>query len=239
MIKIMFKLIMVILITSFQYPFYLQGQSSHKWLLQGDKSFKNQDFTSAEENYRKALDKKKSRQGQFNLGNAVYEQQRFDEATQHYQSSKDLATTDDQKAHASYNLGNAQLKSGKLDEAISAYKEAIKLAPDDIDMRTNLYKAKLMQKQQRQQQQEQEKQSEEQKNDEKQDQSQQQDQQQQPSQQSEVDNESSKEEQQQQQQEMSREDAEKLLQVIENEEKNVQEKMRKVSGSKKKPKKDW
>lgn len=215
----------------------LSGQSSHKLLRQGDKSFKSQDYTAAEEAYRKAIEKSSTQKALHNLGNSVYQQERFEEAGQHYMASRDKAKTDMEKANANYNLGNAQLKSGKIDEAINSYKDALKLNPTDEEIKSNLFRAKLMQQQQMQQQQEQKQEEKQEEN--KEDQNNQ-NQQQQESSSAEVDPQSGQEERQQdQQQQLSREDAEKLLQVIENEEKKVQEKMRKISGDKKKPKKDW
>ena len=155
---------------------------------------------------------------------------------------------DSQKGESLYNLGNAQLNNGQLEEAITSYKEAVLLLPEDNDIRQNLYLAKLMKKQAEEQQQQQEQQQEDQQSEEdssNQDQEEQQqqqegeNQQEQQSSQSDIENQGGEESAQEEQQELSREDAEKLLQVIENEEKNVQEKLRKISGKKKKPKKDW
>ena len=150
------------------------------------------------------------------------------------------------QSEALFNLGNAQLQAQQLEDAIQSYKEAIDLNPGDDEIRQNLYVAKLMRleqmnQEQQQQQQEQQQEGDESQQDEQQQQQQgqgqQQDQQQQSSQEESENEESS--ESQEQQMDLSKEDAEKLLQVIENEEKNVQEKLRKSYGNKKKPKKDW
>lgn len=224
-------------------------QTAHKLLRRGDASYLNENYSLAEENYRKALEKKKSPKASFNLGNSVYQQQRYEEAMQQYDSALQGATTDQQKASALYNLGNAQLKAGQIEPAIESYKSAVRLNPEDDDILRNLYMAKLMMKQQQEQQQQEQQEQQNQDNQEDQSQSQNQQQQQnqdqeqqqkeQQPQDSDINNDSEQQQSAPQEQELSKEDALKLLEVIENEEKNVQEKLRKVSGDKKKPKKDW
>jgi tetratricopeptide (TPR) repeat protein len=177
---------------------------------------------------------------------------RFEEAATQFERSSIIASSDDQKADAFYNMANTFLQEQNLEGAIENYKQAIKLNPADMDARRNLYLAKLMQKQQQEQEQQQQQQQQQEQQQE-QDQSQSEDQQQQ--EQQENDESQQQEEQQQSEesqvdnnneesaaeeaQELNKEDAENLLQIIENEEKRVQEKLRKVSGSKKKPEKDW
>ena len=227
----------------------LLAQSAHKLLVEGDKSYINEEYLTAEENYRKAQEKKSTTKSNFNLGNAVYQQDRYEEAVQHYENTFNIAENDIEKANALYNLGNAQLKSGQIEPAIESYKRANAHNPDDSDILKNLYMAKLMMQQQQQQEQEQQQEQQEQNqeqlenqnNDQQEQQEQQegdQEQEQQP-QDSDIENQSEQEQQAPQEQELSKEDALKLLEVIENEEKNVQEKLRKMSGKKKKPKKDW
>ena len=217
----------------------LNGQSAHKLLRQGDKAYKKESYQEAEENYRKSLDKANSVSGKFNLGNSLYNQERFEEAIEQYRESQSPNITDIEKANALYNLGNAQLSAGQVEEAISSYKDALRLNNEDEDIARNLFLAKVMQQQQQEQQQQQQNQQneEDQNQDQSQEESDNNEQQQQES--STVDNEGAQNTETPTPQNLSKEDALKLLQVIENEEKNVQEKLRKMSGSKKKPKKDW
>ena len=238
----------IVLIISCITLIHTYGQSAHKSLLEGDQSYQQEDYLSAEEHYRKAQEKKSSTKSNFNLGNAVYQQDRFEEAVQHYENTFNIATNDQERANALYNLGNAQLKGGQIEPAIESYKKANAFNPDDIDILKNLYMAKLMMQQEQENQQQQEQQQQEQENQEQQEQNNEQQQQeqnegeeeqQQQPQDSDIENQSEQEQQAPQDQELSKEDALKLLEVIENEEKNVQEKLRKMSGDKKKPKKDW
>jgi len=231
----------------------MQAQEAHKALRQGDSFYNSGDYAVAEEKYRKAVEKENTLKTQYNLGNTLYQQKRLEEAVSQYEAASQKSGTNLEKANAFYNLGNSLVNSQEFEKAAEAYKQSIMLNPDDEDARRNLYLSKLMEQKQQEQQQEQEQENNEQQDQQDQDQEQSQeqesqdqndeqdsDQEQQESDQSQVGDEEEKEQQQEQEaQEMTKEDAEKLLQVIENEEKKVQEKLRKVSGSKNKPKKDW
>ncbi len=234
------KSLVSIIAINFFYSQCLLAQSAHKLLVEGDKSYINEEYLTAEESYRKAQEKKSTTKSNFNLGNSVYQQDRYVEAVQHYKNTYNIAENDIEKVNALYNLGNAQIKLGQIEPAIESYKRANAYNPDDSDILKNLYMAKLMMQQQQQEQEQQQEQQgqnkeeqENQNNDQQEQQEQQegdQEQEQQP-QDSDIEN--------QNEQELSKEDALKLLEVIENEEKNVQEKLRKMSGKKKKHKKDW
>jgi Ca-activated chloride channel family protein len=225
----------------------LSAQSAHSHLRQGDKHYEKENYAEAEQSYRKSLEKRNNLKAKYNLGNSTYMQDRYEESIEHYNDALSLAKSDIERSTAHYNLGNSLLKNGNLNESIEAYKTALKLKPQDDEIRKNLFVAKMMEQQQQQEQQQEQQQQQEQEqqeqNQNQQNQNQQQEQQQnQDSQQQQDDQQIESQNQQDQQadsQDLSKEDAMKLLEVIENEEKNVQKKLRKVSGKKKKIKKDW
>ena len=235
----------------------LHGQSEHELLRNGDASYSAGEYSKAEEAYRKAIDKEGKSQAKYNLGNSLYEQERFDEALEQYQAAINAAPNDKTKSQAYHNLGNSLFNNEKLKESLEAYKQALRYNPDDLETKHNLSYAKQMlrqQQQQQQQQQEQEQQEgeesdEEQENQEEQQQEgeQQEDQEQkeqenqeqkESEEQQDIDNQNDQQEPSEDKQDLDKEDARKLLEIAENEEKKVQEKMRKVSGGKKR-KKDW
>ncbi|HFA50129.1 MAG TPA: tetratricopeptide repeat protein [Bacteroidetes bacterium] len=232
-------------------PFALSAQDAHKFLLRGDKSYDDQNFEQAELNYRKALEKKNSAKGTYNLGNTTYRQERYDEAINHYTAAAEAANDRSEKARAYYNLGNAHYQAGQYKESIEAYKNALRQDPTDIDTKKNLLRAirKLPPPQQQQQQQNGEGDKNQDQQDQQQNQQQQQQQQQdkqdqqdqskgeKEKQQQQNQNESSKQ-QQEQAKDLSKEEAEKLLEIMDQEEQKVQQKMRK-GGAKKKQAKDW
>ena len=63
----------------------LPAQKDHKLLRKGDKDYNAQEYDRAEENYRKALEKKNTSQGNYNLGNSIYKQKRYEEAVSRYE----------------------------------------------------------------------------------------------------------------------------------------------------------
>ena len=209
----------------------LHAQSGERKLIRdGNKLYPEKKFSDAEVAYKKSLGlNKNSVPGNYNLGNAYYKQGKFDEASQQYQSilsNKDL--NDDQKAKAFHNIGNSLLESKKFPESIDAYKNALKLNPKDNDTRYNLAYAQSMLQQQQQQQQNK---NDKDKKQDKKDQQQQKEEQKQEKQQ--------QEKQAQEKKNISKEDAEKILQALNNDEKNTQKKLTKKEGTRIQIEKNW
>ena len=139
------------------------SQTAHKMLREGDASYKKENYKTAEENYRKSLEAQASSKGNFNLGNAIFKQQRFDDAIKQYDGISNKSSDNSLKSSALYNKGNAHFWKKEYDKAVEAYKEALRLNPKDEDAKTNLAKAKrMLQEQQKQQQKQQNQQSQQQ-----------------------------------------------------------------------------
>jgi len=126
------------------------------------------------------------------------------------------------KSAGLYNLGNSLLKANKLKESIDAYKGSLRLDPKNPEAKYNLaYAQDLLRQQQQQQQQQNQNQKQQQNN---KDQNKAQD-----KEQAQAQNKDQNQQQQQQQQDnqsISKEDAERILNALENDEKNVQEKVK-------------
>lgn len=202
----------------------ISSQSSHKLLLNGDDHYTVENFESAEEYYRKAREKERSLKSDYNLGNTTYKQERFEEAAEYFQSAVNLAQNDADRSRAYYNLGNSLFENQQLKEAASAFKDAIKLDPQNSEARYNLavtrQALRMMQQQQEQQNQEEQQQNA------------------QPDSLN-RNNPSSFDSTRLEKQELDSTDARKLLEIIQNEELKVQEKMRKFNSNRKRPVKDW
>jgi Ca-activated chloride channel homolog len=211
------------------------SQSERKLIREGNKLYKAKKFTDAEVNYKKSLHTNKdSKTGMFNLGDAYYKQGKYEEAAQQFQpliADKNLSKSD--KARAYHNLGNSYLQSKKYEESINAFKNALKLDSKDNDTRYNLaYAQSMLQQQQQQQQQNQD----DKKN---QDKNQQQQQQQKQEQQKKEQQQKEEQKQAQQKQKISKEDAEKMLQALNNDEKNTQKKLGKKESARISIEKNW
>ena len=232
------------ILTSF--TFLTSAQNERKFVRNGNKLFMEAvrdttrldttKFSNAETEYRKALNKKPDdKKWNFNLADALYKQMRFDEAEGKFNDLADKLETPEEKARALHNVGNSRLMQQKIDESIEAYKEALRNNPDDLDTKYNLAYAQMLKNQQQQQQQQQDQQNQDQNQDQQnQDQNQDQNDQnqdnqdQQQNQQNQQDQQNQNNQQQQQaQNKISREDAEQLLQALQNDEREIQEKVKK------------
>lgn len=218
------KIRLPLLLTLFSVSLF--SQNNHMELRKGDRLYRQKETVAAEEAYRKALEKKASPKAWFNLGNAVYNQGRFEESANNYQQSINKTLPADQKANAYYNLGNALYQKGNYKGSIDAYKQSLRIKPGDSETQHNLTVA--LKKQQQQQQQQENQQQQQQQN--KQNQQQQQQQQQNKNQQEQADNSQRK---------LSKEEAEALLNIMDEEEKKVQSKLRQAGKSNSQVKKDW
>lgn len=208
------------------------AQTVHKFLRKADGFYEKGNFTMAEENYRKALEKQPTDKGNFNLGNAIYQQQRFDDAITQYSALAAKSKDKTLKAHSLYNKGNAHYVKKEYEQAVNAYKESLRLNPKDDDAKINLAKArKMMEEQQKQQQQQNQDKKNDKKDKQKQNQNQQQDQQQ--------DQQPQKNKKQQSQQDLKKEDAKRMLQVMDDEERKVQQRMKKGDPKPARSPKDW
>jgi len=201
----------------------MMGQAERKYIRQGNKEYKDEKFDESELLYRRALDKdSESYAGEFNLGDALYKQEKFEDAARNF---KELAENEEDPiklSHLYHNLGNSHLQANQLEESIEAYKNALRNNPSDEETRHNLaFAQSMLQQQQQQQQQQDQNQDQQDKEDQKQDQQDQnQDQQDQDQQQDD-------QQQQQQQQQISKEDAARMLQALQQDEQKLQEKLQK------------
>jgi Ca-activated chloride channel homolog len=229
-------------------PLLIEAQSDKKFIRQGNKEFEKSSYSESEISYRKAYDKNNQMSDAiFNIGDALYKQNKYEEAAKQFSDNIDRNDDKRKKSDGYYNLGNSMLKSNKIQESIEAYKNSLKMRPGNEDAKYNLaYAQDLLKKQQQQQQQQQDKDNKDkqdnkdnkdnkdQKKDDK-NKDQNQDKKDQSQDQNKAD------QQQQQQQGMSKEDAQRLLNALANDEKKVQEKVKLAKAEKAKVRtvKNW
>ena len=218
--------------------FVSNAQNERSLVREGNKLYKEKKFSDAEVSYKKSLNvNKESRYGQFNLGNSYYKQGKYDDAIKQFTplgTDKKFDKVEQSKAY--HNLGNSYLETKKYEESIAAYKNSLKLNPHDSDTRYNLAYAQAMLQKQQQQQQQQKKDNKDQKKDDKKDDKK--------DQQNENDKNDQKKKDDQKQaqkqpQKISKEDAEKILQALNNDEKNIQKKAQKQDAKKVVIEKNW
>lgn len=223
--KAKFAIILVTCFLSFLST-QLYGQSDRKFIRQGNREFKNEKFSEAEIYYRRALsNNKESEKAVFNAGDALYKQDKFEDAGNHFMEHYQMSEDNKKKAESMYNLGNSLLMNEKVKESIEAYKESLKLDPQNVQAKYNLAYAQDKLRQQEQQQQQQQQQQDNNKDDG----------QQQNKEQEREDNNRQDEKQEEDgenRQTISKEDAERILKALENEEKDVQEKVKREKAEK-------
>ena len=202
-------------------PCALPAQSTRSLVNGGNDLYRDQKFSDAEVNYRKALEKEKGLvQGHFNLGDALTKQGKFDEAVKEYEAAKEKAEGKTTKAYADYNIGNALMKQQRYQDAVRSYVDALKAEPRDEDAKYNLsYALEKLRVPPPKPQKNQDKKDQEKKDQQKQDQQKQQ--------QQKKDQQDKQKQQtpQQQQKQMSKADAQRILDVLKNSEKDVQKKL--------------
>ncbi|HXX62275.1 MAG TPA: tetratricopeptide repeat protein [Bacteroidota bacterium] len=204
------------------------AQSVRSLVNGGNDFYKEEKYPDAEVNYRKALAKEKGLvQGHFNLGDALGKQGKFGDAVTEYENALANAQRNDTKAFAHYNIGNAMLKQQRYPEAVQSYINALKLNPGDEDAKYNLSYAleKMRQPPQQQKKNDKNDKNKQKQDQQKQDQKNQQDKQQPPP--------------QQQQKQMSKADAQRILEVLKNNEKEVQKKLHTRPAARARTDKDW
>ena len=214
---------------------HAQQKTDRDYLRSGNKLYNDSLFIKAEVDYRKALDiNPKSTDAMFILGNALLMQQKVKEAMEQYESVSKVEKDKSKLAEIYHNMGVILQSAKQYPQCIEAYKESLRNNPKDNETRYNLALAQKMLKdqQQNQQNQDQQQQQQDQKED-KQDQNK--DQQEQDQQ-----NQQQQQQQQQNKNEMSKENAQQLLNAVMQDEKNVQEKVKKqIQIQGKKLDKDW
>lgn len=243
----------------------LWAQREAPFVRKGNKEYEAGRFYQAELEYRKAMEQaENSTKAQFNLGGALYKQEKYDEALKSYGAlSERTDVSESLRASSLYNLGNSLYKKEQYRESVAAYKEALRLQPGAKDIKYNLSAAlrKLQEQQQQQNNKDQNQQDQQQKDNQDQqqggqDKNQQQNQDQkeqeggkdqQQKQQNKSDQKGDPKNQEGQQQKgkaatMSQEDAEQLLKALENQENALQAKIQKEKAKvapRVKTDKDW
>ncbi len=204
------------------------SQTEKKYIREGNNHFEKSEFDQSEISYRKALEEQSdSYKALFNLGDALYKQDKFDDAAGEFNTLSQTGIDEISRARSFHNLGNSLLKANRIEESIQAYKNALRNYPDDLETKYNLAYAQDLLKQQ-QQQKEQDQDNSENDNREQEDKEKDQKDQQQNEQQQQQD----QQQEQQPEPQISKEDAKRLLEALAENEKELQEKLKKAEARK-------
>ncbi len=222
------------------------AQTADQHIYSGNKQYAKGNYKEAASEYQKAYTTKKNREAQYNLGNALYQQKEYDKATKQFEEAAKNSKDRSIRSFSNHNIGNAYSEQKKWDDAINYYKQSLKVNPNSADTRYNLAYAQTMKKKE-----DQEKKKDDKKQDQKQDQKDKQDPQQKPEDKKDdkKDDQGQKDPQKPDENEgdkpkpmpskLSKEQADLLLNALNQEEKKLREKKDKASGRPVKLDKDW
>ncbi len=251
-----FLLVVFTGVSFFAASLHAQG-AGRKQVLEGNRKYAEGKYDEANDHYRDAeIDNPESAIVKFNIGDVLYQKRNYEEALKTYQDA--IQKSDDIKLQAQgyYNIGNTLYRLNKWPESILAYQQALKLDPNDDDAKYNLeyVRAKLKenaqkQPQEQQNQQQQQQQNQQQDSQQNQDDQNQQDQQQQEPQageqqqqeqsQGEEEQQAQEQQGQAQEQKLTKEEAERLLQALEKQEKDAQKQRQVKARGRVRVEKDW
>lgn len=220
------------------------------YVRRGNRSFRSEQYDKAETDYLKSLEVRPTFEAFYNLGLTYILQGKDSTAVAKMMDADSLGSDNQLKRAMNYhNLGNVWYAQGSyllksnqdatsaFQNAVNLYKSSLRCNPDDNETRYNLAKAQYQlkksqqQQQQNQQNQDQQQQKEEEKKDE----------QKKPEQQPEQQNEQQQKPQQpkEDKNDMSEQTAEQLLNSAQQDEKEVQRKLKQQNATRRSLEKDW
>lgn len=135
-------------------PAEARAQAGRAETREGNRLYEEGRFAEAHEKYLEALlEAPDSPVIRFNDGNALYQGEDYESALESFRAA--VESGDPELASAAwYNLGNTLYRQGALPESLEAFKQALRADPADADAKHNLERVlEQMQEQQQQQQQ--------------------------------------------------------------------------------------
>lgn len=153
LLKLLFSVVFLfsILPASAQQDAEKAAREARKYMSEAKEALEEEDFASAEANYRKAISKDPANAAaRYNLGNLYHNKELTGEALERDSQAAKIAEEKPLKHKSFHNKGNAYMAQKKYPEAIEAYKDALRNDPNDDETRYNLALAKKMWEQEKQ-----------------------------------------------------------------------------------------
>lgn len=249
-----------ILLALLSFVFSLHGfaQKEKQILYKGNQAYHSGKLVEAGNHYRQSLQTKPDYyKANFNLGDALYRTANmmkagkipvpdkkmtvdsaaalvYNQAADQFEVAAESTTNADTAQKAWHNYGNSKLMQKDFEAAISGYKKALRLNPKDEDTRYNLaFAQRELAKQQKDKKDKDDKENKDKDKNEKKEQNK--------KDKEDINNQNDKDKQEAQQPQMSKEQAEKMLNALKNDEKKKQaeRKIKGEPGQRVKVEKDW
>jgi tetratricopeptide (TPR) repeat protein len=127
---------------------FLFSQENDKNLYNGNQSFAQKNYATAEADFRVTESKKSPKKAVagYNLGNSIYRQNQHGEAQIKYIQALESAKSKTEKHRIYHNLGNTFMMDKNYEAAAEAYKNALRNNPLDEETRYNYALAKKKKK---------------------------------------------------------------------------------------------
>ena len=137
--RTIYLMVMLIAALALAIPAQAQKWPERSRVRRGNRAYERLDYGRAEERYQQALELSDTCfEAKFNLGDALYKQQRYDEAEKIFAAlAADSTRSDLDRAHSFYNLGNSLFQQKKYQEALSAFKRSLRQNPADLETKYN------------------------------------------------------------------------------------------------------
>lgn len=137
--RTIYLMVMLIAALALAIPAQAQKWPERSRVRRGNRAYERLDYGRAEERYQQALELCDTCfEAKFNLGDALYKQQRYDEAEKIFAAlAADSTRSDLDRAHSFYNLGNSLFQQKKYQEALTAFKRSLRLNPADLETKYN------------------------------------------------------------------------------------------------------
>jgi len=116
------------------------AQQAEEIIKTGNDLYRKGEYEKASGEFQKVSTDQRAK---FNYGNALYKQNKKDEAAAVYDGLSTIENKPELRSQSFYNKGVILSGRQKLEESIEAYKNTLRLDPDDIQARENLQKALL------------------------------------------------------------------------------------------------
>ena len=122
-----------------------QAEKENNYISKGNGLHENKSYVDAEAEFRKALSiNEENAIANQNLGNTLYRSEDYDQANQRFFRSQKDNLDKSQKHLAFHNMGNVFMKKKDYPKAVEAYKNALRNNPKDDETRYNYALAKEM-----------------------------------------------------------------------------------------------
>jgi hypothetical protein len=137
------RLIILLFLIAVSVPSF--GQTDRKEVRHGNREFRKENYQNSEIDYKKALLKDSlSSAANFNLGNTYYRMGNYSEADRYYSAVSDSLDRAGHGAESYFNQGDSFLQQRNWQAAIEAFKNSLRRNPDDMDAKSNLAYAQKM-----------------------------------------------------------------------------------------------